>query len=208
MSVWDKMKKSGLKTKLRGEIALCERDIVGRKKTFGIELYDMMTTDKQKLLGVSAGTLFKDKQVELKEPFERARDDMAGIQARKDIKQKDLDVLEVNTADAMPDATLNEKMAKAGRAITNASNSTKLKAQMALMDRDMKIRKEQFGLEVYDLTKASEEGGLDGLSEQEKDIQACIDTAKSDVASIEGKIKSKEDEIKMLDDEMNGLNMN
>jgi hypothetical protein len=38
------------------------------------------------------------------------------------------------------------------------------------------------------------------MSQQEKDIQACIDEAKADVALIEGKITSKEREIGMLDD--------
>ena len=206
-NIWNKMKKSGQKTKIRGEIALMEREINGRKKTFGIELYDMMTNDKNKLLGVAAGTLFKGHQMELKEPFERARDDIAGIQARKDVKQKDLDVLEVKGASTMPDATLEQKMNKAGRAISNGASGTKLRGQMALLDREMKIRKEEFGIEVFDLSQGSKknESGdsiLSGLSEQEHDIQSCIDKAKEDVAAIHDRIKSKESEMSTLDEEM------
>jgi predicted nucleic acid-binding Zn-ribbon protein len=217
MSMWDKMKKSGQKTKLRGNIALLDREATARKKVFGIDLYDMMTNDKNKLLGVTAGTLFKGQQTELKEPFEKARDDISGIQAQKDIKQKDLDVLEVKGAGTLPDTTINQKMTKAGRAISNASNGTKLQAQIALLDREMKIRKELFGVEVYDLSKASEEkdskGGirasisntLSSLSKQEKDIQECIDKAKKEVGAIEGRIKSKQTEIGILDEEMKPL---
>jgi predicted nucleic acid-binding Zn-ribbon protein len=217
MSMWDKVKKSGQKTKLRGNMALLDREATARKKVFGIDLYDMMTNDKNKLLGVTAGTLFKGQQTELKEPFEKARDDISGIQAQKDIKQKDLDVLEVKGAGTLPDTTINQKMTKAGRAISNASNGTKLQAQIALLDREMKIRKEQFGVEVYGLSKASEEkesgGGirasisstLSSLSKQEKDIQECIDKAKKDVGAIEGRIKSKQTEIGILDEEMKPL---
>jgi chromosome segregation ATPase len=217
MSMWDKVKKSGQKTKLRGNVVLLEREATARKKVFGIDLYDMMTNDKNKLLGVTAGTLFKGQQTELKEPFGTARDDIAGIQAQKDIKQKNIDVLEVKGANTLPDSTLNQKMTKAGRAISNASNATKLQGQMALLDREMKIRKEQFGIEIYDLSKASDEkeskkglrasisNTLSNLSQQEKDIQACIDAAKKEVGAIEGRIKSKQTEINVLDEEMKPL---
>merc|ERR1711971_1165427 len=120
----------------------------------------------------------------------------------------------VKGANTLPDTTFNQKMTKAGRAISNASNGTKLQAQMALLDREMKIRKEQFGLEIFDHTTASDDkeakGGVAGavsnvmssFSQEEKDIQACIDKAKKDVASIEGTIKSKQDQIGLLDHEM------
>eukprot|EP00339_Tiarina_fusa_P015588 CAMPEP_0117005066 /NCGR_PEP_ID=MMETSP0472-20121206/5821_1 /TAXON_ID=693140 ORGANISM="Tiarina fusus, Strain LIS" /NCGR_SAMPLE_ID=MMETSP0472 /ASSEMBLY_ACC=CAM_ASM_000603 /LENGTH=211 /DNA_ID=CAMNT_0004706213 /DNA_START=122 /DNA_END=757 /DNA_ORIENTATION=- len=209
------MKKTGQKTKLRGEIALAGRQIVGRKKTFGIELYDLVTNDKQKLLSVAAGTAFKGQQDSMKEPFERARDDIAGIQARKDIKQKDLDVLEVKGAHTLPDTTMGQKASKAGRAISEAGTGTKLRAEMALLDREMKIRKEQFGIEVFDLSVASDEGSTKkGIakrvsaameSETEKVIQACIDQAKKDVAFIQTGITSKQREIGSIDEEMEPL---
>ena len=208
------MKNTGLKTKIHGEIALLEREATSRKKKFGVDLFDVLTQDKQKLLGVAAGTLFQGKQVDLKEPFDKARDDIAGIQAKKDIKQKDLDVLEVKGSHTLPDSTMNDKVKKAGKAVADAGTSAKLKTEMALLDRDMKIRKEQFGLEVFELVKASDskekqgisgavQNALSNMSQQEKDIQACIDEAKADIALIEGKIESKRREIKMLDDEMN-----
>ena len=80
-SLWDNVKKSGQKTKIRGEMMLLEREANGRKKLFGIELYDLITNDKNKLLGVSAGTVFKGKIEQLKEPFERAKDDISAKQA-------------------------------------------------------------------------------------------------------------------------------
>jgi hypothetical protein len=215
MSFWDKIKKNGQKTKLRGEIALAERQINGQKKKFGIELYDLVTNDKQKLLSVAAGTAFKGQQDSMKDPFERARDDIAGIQVRKDIKQKDLDVLEVKGAHTLPDATMGQKASKAGRAISEAGTGTKLRAEMALLDREMKIRKEQFGIEVFDLSVASDEGdSKKGIakrvsaameSETEKVIQACIDQSKKEVASIQTRIASNRREIGNLDEEMEPL---
>lgn len=205
------MKNQGSKAKLQGNVSLLQRESTTRKKKFGVDLYDCLTTDKNKLLSVAAGTIFQSKQAELKQPFDAARDDMSGIQTKRDIKQKDLDVLEVKGAHTLPDTTAGEKVKKAAAAVSNAATAAKIKTEMALLDREMKIRKEQFGLEVFELTKASDaeekkgikaavSGVMSGMSQQEKDIQACIDEAKADVALIEGKITSKEREIGMLDD--------
>lgn len=207
------MKGNTKKIKLQGEISLLNREITGKKKSFGVELYDLLTNDKNKLLGVTAGTIFKGQQGELKEPFERARDDVAAVQAKKDIKQKDLDVLEVKGAHTLPDATMGQKMNKAGRVISNGAKGTKLQAEMALFDREMKLRKEQFGIEVYDLARKSEDkqsknpvqklsNAMASLSQQEKDIQACIDRVKQEVDSLEQKIRSKQSEIYHLDEEL------
>jgi hypothetical protein len=153
---WEKAKKQGQKTKLRGQILLAQRETIGRKKSFGVELYDLLTNDKEKLLGVSVGTLFKDQNTEeLQAPFERAKDDIAVLQGRKDKKQRDLDVLEIKGHHTMPDETIGEKAKKAGQKVADASVQAKIKAQMALIDREMKIRKEKFGIEVFDLAKQS-----------------------------------------------------
>ncbi len=207
------MKKSGLKTKLRGEILLAEREGRARKKRFGVDLYDLLTNDKQTLLGVSAGTLFKgaNDDGELKLALERSRDDIAGMQVRKDEKQKELDVLEIKGSHTMPSYTVGQKMSQAGRAVSDAGVAAKLRTQMALLDREMKIRKEEFGLEVFDLVKDSAESGkgpmasISSVSVQEKGIQEVIDQAKNDVAAIETKMRSKEREIGMIDEELEPL---
>lgn len=214
MGIWDKVKNEGKKVKLQGEIQLLKRELTARQKVFGIELYDLLTNDKQTLLGVTAGTLFKGNtanQTEMKEPFERAREDIMVIQAIKDGKQKDLDVLEVKGAHTLPDATMGQKAAKAGAAMKNGAKGTKLQAEMALLDRDMKIRKEQFGVQIFHVTRNSEDkktnnpvkklsNAVTNLSQQEQLIQNCIDKAKTDVARIEKKIESKQFEIHALND--------
>ncbi len=195
---------------MQGEIQLLKIERTTRIKKFGVEFFDLLTNDKQKLLGVSAGTLFKEEQG-WKEPLQQAREDVAGIQMRKDVKQKDLDVLEVKGSHTLPDTTFQQKAAKAGRAVQDSAKSTKWQADMALLDREMKIRKEQFGLEAFDLTQKSEEQttgnpvqrltkAVANLSAQEQEIQSCIDKAKADVARIDGKINSKQKEIHALND--------
>jgi chromosome segregation ATPase len=214
-SWWDKVKKSGQKTKLRADIALAERECKSRKKKFGVDLYDVLTTDKQKLLGLSAGTLFKGTQQELKTSFESAKNDIGGMELRKDEIQKKRDVLEVKGSHTMPDTTVGEKASKAGKAVADAATDTKLRAQIALIDREIKIRKEDFGIEVFEAAKVSEEkakgikgavsSAISNLSDHEKQIQAVIDQAKAEVDSINKNIQSLERQMNLLDSEMEPL---
>ncbi|KAL3907362.1 MAG: hypothetical protein SGILL_008907, partial [Bacillariaceae sp.] len=208
-------KASTQKTKLRADISLADREAKGRKKKFGVDLYDVLTHDKQKMLGISAGTLFKGNHEEMKASFERARDDISAKLARKEEFQRQRDVLEVKGSHTMPDTTMGEKMSKAGKAASDAGKDTKLRAQQAMLDREIKIRKEAFGLEVFDVCKPSEKkdkgikgalsNAISNLSEHEKDIQAVIDQAKRDVEIINKKTQSLNRQMHMLDPEVEPL---
>ena len=214
MGLWDNVKNAAEKTKLRGDIVLSQRNITARKKKFGVEFFDILTSDKQNVLGMSAGTLsvFKKggQNDELREAFEQARDDIRAKQANKDQLQNKLDIMEVKGVHTMPDVTMGQKLSKTGKMFSNAGTGTKLRAQMTLLDREMKIRKEGFGLEVFDLAKSTEDKekkglkgaiskAMTGLSEQEKEIQKTVDSAKKDVETLEGKIVSMERQITFLE---------
>ncbi len=216
MGLWGNVKNAAERTKLRGDIVLAQRGIVARKKRFGVEFFDILTSDKQNLLGVSAGTLsvFKKdgKNDELREAFEQTRDDIRGKQANKDQLQNKLDIMEVKGTHTMPDVTMGQKLSKTGKMFSNAGTGTKLRAQMTLLDREMKIRKEEFGLEVFELAKSTEDKekkgikgaiskAMTGLSEQEKEIQKIVDTAKKDVETLEGRVTSLERQITFLESE-------
>jgi len=216
MGIWGNVKNAAEKTKLRGDIALKQRRIMARKKKFGVEFYDILTNDKQKLLGVSAGTLsvFKKggQNDELRVAFEKVREDIRGKQARQQELQNRLDIMEVKGSHTMPDGTIGQKVSKTGKMFSNAGTGTKIRAQMTLIDREIKIRKEEFGVEVYDLAKPSDDklkkglkGAISkavaGLSDQEKEIQKAVDTAKKDVEAIEGEVKSLERQKNFLGSE-------
>ena len=215
MGIWGNVKNAAEKTKMRGDVALAQRGIVSRKKKFGEEFYDVLTNDKQKVvLGVSTANLsvFKKggQSDELREAFERAREDIRGKNARKEEFQNRLDIMEVKGTHTMPDGTIGQKLSKTGKMFSNAGTGTKIRAQMALIDREIKIRKEEFGLEVYELAKTTDDkqkkglkGAISkavaGLSDHDKDIQLVVDTAKKDVEAIEGKVTSLERQIKFLE---------
>ena len=224
MGWWGSVKNAAEKTKLRGDIALTQRGITARKKKFGEDFFDVLTNDTQKSfggIGGTVGTLAVFKKSEHDDPmkiaFETCRDDIRGMQVRKEEHHKQLDVMEVKGCHTMPDETMGQNIRKTGRMFSDAGVGAKIRAQMAFIDREMKIRKENFGVEVYDFTKASDDkekkGGLkgtiskalSGLSEQEKEIQKTIDAAKNDVEGIEGRVISMERQIAFLDSEIEPL---
>ena len=78
----------------------------------------------------------------------------------------------------------------------------------------VKIRKEEFGVEVFGLLQESEEkkkksgiaavvsGAMSKISDQEKAIQACIDRAKQDVLAIGRRQNFAETEIRSIDQQL------
>lgn len=220
MSWWTGAKNYAEKTKLKGDIVLAQRRIESRKKKFGEELYDVLVKKIKPTIGsaISASTLsiFKKspKDEELKIALENAQNDIRTMEANKAELQTQLDVMEVKGCHTMPDQTIQQKLSKAGKGLVDAGSGTKIRTQMALIDRDIKIRKEQYGLEVYDIAVTlileKEKKGLKGtfnkalsktMSEQEKYVQKVIDVAKTDVEVIQGDINSFERRINLIESE-------
>lgn len=219
MKLWGTVKNTAEKTKLRGDILMTQRAILDRKKKFGVEFYDILTNVKQNLLGVTAGTLSVFKKGgtddELRSEFERTRDDIRGKEARKQEFQSKLDILEVKgDRNVMPDTTIGQKMSKAGKIVSNAGTGTKIRGQMALVDREISSRKGEFGLSVYSMAKSTEDKAkkglikgaiskaMTGLSDHEKAIQKIVDTARKNVEALESEVESLQRRIAIIDSEM------
>jgi hypothetical protein len=67
------------------------------------------------------------------------------------------------------------------------------------LDREVKTRKQTFGIEIYDLMEELETET--GMSNEEKEakIRACFDAARKDIAVVVAKIDCKKEEMAVLD---------
>jgi hypothetical protein len=67
------------------------------------------------------------------------------------------------------------------------------------LDREIKTRKQNFGIEIYDLMEELE--AAEGMSTQDKEakIRASFDAARKDIAVIQAKKECKKEEIAVLD---------
>lgn len=182
------VKAAGQKTKLKAEIALLDQNMKGRKQQFGVEMYDLM--EQKKTFGGKTET--EPKVVEV---FEGAGKDIALIIEKKDAKQGEIDGLGATNKD-LPAESMGEKAKKAGNQAKDAAVKTKIQAEMALLDREIKGRKQVFGVELFDAIMQ-----LEGYEPTDTEIKAILDSAKQDIGEQQAKKDVKLEEINVLEAE-------
>jgi hypothetical protein len=75
------------------------------------------------------------------------------------------------------------------------------KTDIALLDREIKGRKQQFGIVIYDLMEELEANTTMTTEEKESKIRAAFDAARKDIAVIQAKKECKKEEISVLEAE-------
>jgi len=147
MGILGKAKNTAKSGKLKGEIMLLDREIKAKKQTFGIALSDSLwdVEAKQKALGGRESKILSS----LSGPWADAREDLSKIREQKDDIQAKLDTAArlkksaEENQDETPRASFTDKAKAAG---TEGKRRTKLQ----LLDRELKSRKQEFGVSVYD----------------------------------------------------------
>ena len=69
------------------------------------------------------------------------------------------------------------------------------------MDREIKTRKQNFGIDIYDLMEDLETNDSMSVTEKEAKIRALFDAARKDIAVIQAKKECKKEEMMVLDAE-------
>lgn len=211
--MWDKMKNAGSKTKLRGEIALLERECKQRKQQFGIELYDLLVSSDTNMI-IKTPALFHANEEQIRVPFESCKADVDSMSATQSAHQHEIDLIQARREGATPAFTTQEKLNRAGQWMSSQGTEGKLQAQVALLTRQVRQRKERFGVEVFDMIgvlpsqQQSAGGGFktgmsntfSKFSQKEQSIGDVVEKAQKDVAKIKRNIQSKEDQVISLGD--------
>ena len=132
--------------------------------------------------------------------FVAAMEDMKELSDKLREKDDMHDALEAMTEQANRDftgVTAGDKAKHAGNKLKDSATRSKLKADMAYYRREMKIRKEIFGLQLFDdlpeilAHEGSFEEGMDGVG-------AALNRAKDDIHGLMDKTKEKEEAMKAL----------
>eukprot|EP00557_Chaetoceros_sp_GSL56_P004570 CAMPEP_0176502526 /NCGR_PEP_ID=MMETSP0200_2-20121128/14802_1 /TAXON_ID=947934 /ORGANISM="Chaetoceros sp., Strain GSL56" /LENGTH=143 /DNA_ID=CAMNT_0017901607 /DNA_START=64 /DNA_END=495 /DNA_ORIENTATION=+ len=98
--------------------------------------------------------------------------------------------------------TFMEKVKKASRSLVDTGAKTMLKADIQFLEREIKQRKQKFGVEVYDCMLLLEIDNEMPVEEKELKIRQSFDRARKDIAVIQAKIECKKEEIAVLEAEM------
>lgn len=163
MGFLDSVKGSATKAKLRGEIALLDREIHSLQSAFGVELYDKLTMQQQQQSSSKPGGGFvpsgivpnihlddllpsSANQKALKEPLEACRRDVVAKEDEIAAKRREIEKLQCDRERSRIKSAFEKmKSDAAGR-----SAEAKLHVEIKLREREIRQRKEQFGRDVYD----------------------------------------------------------
>uniref|UniRef100_A0A6T6HF09 Tubulin-specific chaperone A n=1 Tax=Craspedostauros australis TaxID=1486917 RepID=A0A6T6HF09_9STRA len=100
--------------------------------------------------------------------------------------------------------SLMDKFKKASKQVVDAGAKTMLKTDIMFLDRDIKARKQQFGIEIYDLMADLESNDAMPTEEKEAKIRQSFDAARKDIAVIQAKKECKKEEVAVLDSAAEG----
>jgi hypothetical protein len=213
MGLMENVQNAGQRAKLNGEMLLIDRDIVARKKEFGVELYDLIDIieRKSKTSMLSTPSLFKGIESQIQEYLEVCRKEVGDFEDSKSAKELEQTQLEVKRE--------RETKATIGKWMSRTGTDAKLTVEITMLERQIKQRKEKFGVDIWDivaqpssivenvnieakkksglgkvtgaltgLTKgvtSSVANGLGKLSSDERTIQVCVEKAREDVDLFE-----------------------
>ena len=76
MGFFTSAKNAAIKTKVRGEIALIDREITTRQKALGVDLYKLLVVSDTTIAGVKTPSMFHALQSQIQEPFDSCRSDI------------------------------------------------------------------------------------------------------------------------------------
>jgi len=89
-----------------------------------------------------------------------------------------------------------DKFRQAGKTIVDSGSRAMLKTDIVFLEREIKSRKQRFGIEVYELMEQLETDTSNmSMQEKEKKIRLAFDSARKDIAVIKAKIDCKKDEL-------------
>jgi len=168
---------------------LLDREIKGRKKEFGIELYDHvqpMSTSQE---------FFESEDLltaTLRPPLLEAQREVAALEIRLKTVKEHVAQAEVTRRSAFPvkAQTLGEKMSNAGKSARLAANETKLKAELSSINTMMRDHKQRFGVKVFAAFKELED--TRGWLPSDRKIRSMYDNTCRDIEDLQSKRDDKE----------------
>jgi len=178
--------------KIKADMLLIDRSIDGRKRAFGVAMYDYLSPLSQSPDFYAAN----DKLTEIVRPILILAQKEIQALAAKRVKQKEaLAQAEAQRHAAFPTKaeTYGQKLVNFGKAGYLHSGETKIKTEISVTERLIKGHKEDFGVTLYEAFAAAEDNS--GFLPTDRQIRNVYDTCRQDLTVLEQKKKAKEDEI-------------
>lgn len=222
MGFFDAIGDTAKRAKLTGEIALLDREMTTRKKSFGVELYDIISKQqkinmKNDMFLLEAPPIFKTVENEIQEPLDKYSKEIRVMELElKTIE----DQIELQEAKKIRDAH-STTSSGVGQSMKTKAKDAELYVKIKYLKREMLLRKEQFGLEVWDaaagpswlheavINETKDKSGLGmvtgtvgGLVKGVKGtVTKTLGAMSSDEREIATCVNKAKDDIKKIDDQ-------
>jgi hypothetical protein len=206
MSLWDSVKgaasKAGnaskiaaKKTKLRADMVLIDREMRNRKMQFGMTMYDYVSPLSEQADFYAAS----DPLTEILRPaLILAQKEIKNLANRR-VKLKEAQAAAgVTRAAAFPTKaeTWGESFKNAGRSSVMHGSETKLKTELAILDRKINSIKQTFGLNLFDVFVEAED--TKGFLPTDRQVRSIYDVTRGDIQTLEVKKDNKMRELEAL----------
>jgi hypothetical protein len=214
----ENVRRTALKTKIRGEMALLDRQIYLLMCQFGVDYYDAAVA--------AFGVQHRRYPIPsaIADAFDRCRDDIQVKLNEKNAKDLEVEYVVVNKerSAALPSkssngsgSTASSTWQRTGQWVNETATEGKLRVQIKLLERDMKVRKEQFGVAVFDVVlshatqKSAVKGALQqtmtvignatGGGEERRQVDEILRNAAREIGILRQQKQAKEREIQAVD---------
>lgn len=206
MSLWDSIQIGAKKAgdvaatkakigKLKADIVLLHREITNRQRAFGVALYDHVSPLSQTQEFYAAEDQLTNL---LRPPLIEAQKEIQALAAKKVKLKESLAQAEANRAAAFPTRaeTVGQRVVNFGKASVLHGGETKIKGELALVERSIKGHKQKFGVSLFASLMDAEDNK--GYLPTDRQVRNIYDTCRGDITRIEAKIKAKDEEIVAL----------
>jgi hypothetical protein len=206
MSLWDSVKgvanKAGRaskvaaqKTKLRADMVLIDRDVKNRKMSFGMTMYDYVSPLSQQPDFYAA----TDPLTEILRPHLILAQKEISAMANKRTKLKEAQATAIaKRAGAFPTKaeTWGDSFKNAGKSSVMHGSETKLKTELAILERKINSIKQMFGLSLFDTFVEAED--TKGFLPTDRQVRSIYDNTRADIVLLEAKKDNKMRELEAL----------
>jgi len=182
--------------KLRAEVALVDREINGRKKQFGVEMYDHMSPLISSV-DFYTGPMYDDEEMtELVRPLLIAtHKEVAALEAKVGQLKEDVSAAEVGRTSAYGAGaeTVGDKLKKAGKTVASAGVEGKLKAELLVLQNKVTATKQEMGVELFGQFAILED--RENWLPKDRVVRNIYDSCRQDIEAIELKRRQKQQEL-------------
>jgi hypothetical protein len=188
MGLLDSLGNGAKRTQLRAEVVLIEREMTARKKAFGVELFDVIALhtkrDKNSLLKTPG--IVKTIENAIQAQLGDCSKDVGFLETERQQLEDEVEVIE-----AKRDRDVNGGI---GKKLSDGAREGQIAVKISLLNRDIRLRKEKFGLDVWDVvcqTTSSTDAAVECEPPKAKGIGKTLGGFARDVQGTLGKTLGK-----------------